>query len=76
MCLLSINYLRYPKVEADLSDVTSDEKVMFISDYLFYEDEEGIKCFSVINNRKTGMKTTVKYIMIDNKKPKFPVTEE
>ena len=57
-------------------DVTSDEKVMFISDYLFYEDEEGVKCVSVITNRKTGMKTTVKYIMIDNKKPKFPVTEE
>ena len=56
--------------------MTSDEKVMFISDYNFYEDEEGVKCFSVTSNRKTGAKITRKYIMVDNKKPNFPLTDE
>ena len=67
---------RYPKVESDLVDVTADEKVLFTSDYCFYEDEEGIKCFSLIVNRKTGMKTTTKYIMFDNKNPKYPSRDE
>ena len=67
---------RYPQCEADLLDSTSDEKIMFISDFIFTEEEDGINCFNSVINRKTGMKKTKQFVMVDNIQQKFPIVDE
>ena len=63
-------------MEEDLKDPCTDEKILFISDFYFSEEEDGTNCFSSVQNRKTGTKVTTRYVMVDNVKPNFPISDE
>ena len=68
-------HFRYPTTEADLENPTSEDKLLFSSDYFVMEDEEGVHLNVVVKDVKTSEVTKSKYIQVDNKYRDFGITK-